>query len=156
MSVFKKYEDLTIRSVQQMDLPGLIELCAAHAAYEQLPFALDGQAARLAKDLWNAKPKLFCLVAEKRQTLIAYATYMPQYATWEAGEYLYLDCLFVDGEYRSQGIGEKLMEQVKLEALRLHCHLIQWQTPDFNKKAIKFYKRLGAFSKTKERFFLVT
>ena len=40
------------------------------------------------------------------------------------------------------------------EAQKLECVLIQWQTPDFNKRAMKFYNRIGAKSKNKERFFL--
>ena len=35
-----------------------------------------------------------------------------------------------------------------------NIYLIQWQTPDFKARAIKFYKRIGATSKLKERFFL--
>ncbi|MBL4707385.1 MAG: hypothetical protein JKY48_02970 [Flavobacteriales bacterium] len=36
---------------------------------------------------------------------------------------------------------------------QLGASLIQWQTPDFNVDAIRFYKRRGATSKLKGRFF---
>ena len=55
---------------------------------------------------------------------------------------------------RGFGIGEKLVNRMKLETQKLGCDLIQWQTPDFNERAIKFYKRIGATSKSKERFYL--
>jgi hypothetical protein len=32
--------------------------------------------------------------------------------------------------------------------------MLQWQTPVFNEKAIRFYHRMGATSKDKVRFFL--
>lgn len=143
-----------IRAVNGVELPQLLKLCALHAAYEQLPFQLNGQVNRLAEDLFSQTPKLYCFVAIHDQELVAYATYMKQYATWEAKEYLYLDCLFVKEEVRSEGIGELLMERVKQESEKLACYLIQWQTPEFNKRAMKFYYRMGAESKTKERFFL--
>lgn len=41
-----------------------------------------------------------------------------------------------------------------MEALRLNCKTIQWQTPAFNKRAMKFYERLGAYGKDKVRYFL--
>ena len=36
----------------------------------------------------------------------------------------------------------------------MRCSHIQWQTPEFNKRAIKFYDRIGAQSKSKMRYFL--
>ena len=52
-------------------------------------------------------------------------------------------------------LGLKLMQLVKSYAENEKCFQIQWQTPDFNHKAIEFYKKLGGVSKKKERFFLV-
>ncbi len=74
--------------------------------------------------------------------------------TQEKYNYLYMDCLFVKEFARGLGIGEKLVRQIEMEGKKLNCHLIQWQTPDFNTPAIRFYERLGATSKSKERFFL--
>lgn len=143
-----------IRPVKKEELPQIIGLCEAHAAYEQLSFARNGQEERLQKVLFGAEPTLYCLVVEADQKLLAYATYLKQYATWDAAEYLYLDCLFVSETARNQGIGARLMEKIKQEAVRLNCSLIQWQTPTFNTGAIRFYERMGATKKTKERFFL--
>jgi hypothetical protein len=42
----------------------------------------------------------------------------------------------------------------RVEGGKLKCNHIQWQTPDFNKRAIKFYERIGGISKSKERYFL--
>jgi hypothetical protein len=36
-----------------------------------------------------------------------------------------------------------------------NCVNIQWQTPVFNKRAIKFYNRIGATGKDKVRFTLI-
>lgn len=78
---------------------------------------------------------------------------MLQYSTWDAKYYTYLDCLFLLEEARGKGAGQQLMRSVKTESLKLNSGLIQWQTPDFNVDAIRFYRRLGAVSKSKERFF---
>jgi GNAT superfamily N-acetyltransferase len=79
---------------------------------------------------------------------------MKQYATWDAAYYVYMDCLFLTEDARGKGVGEELINRIKLEANALDCTHIQWQTPDFNERAIKFYNRIGATSKSKERFFL--
>ena len=87
--------------------------------------------------------------------LITYGlTVEPTSSYWDAGEYIYMDCLFIKESARSLGIGEKLVRKIQKEGEALGCNLIQWQTPDFNVRAIKFYNRIGATSKSKERFFL--
>lgn len=149
-------ENCNIRSVNKEELSEVVNLCEAHAAYEQLDFSRNGQEQRFVRDLFGVVPKLYCLVVEENNTLLAYATYMKQYATWDAAEYIYLDCIFVVKKHRSRGIGEQLMNRIKLETSKLKCQLIQWQTPTFNSGAIRFYERIGAVKKSKERFFLTT
>lgn len=143
----------TIRFVEKRDMNQLIDLCESHARYEKADYDRSGKAESLEKSLFEFTPKLFCLVVESGQNLIGYATYMIQYSTWNANEYIYLDCLYLSEMSRGMNIGEKLMNQVKEEASKLGSDHIQWQTPDFNEGAIRFYSRIGADSKSKERFF---
>jgi len=143
-----------IRFAKSEDIDQIIDLCELHAIYEEAFYAKEGKARQLKEDLFDPDPKLFCLVVENEGKIIAYATYMKQYSTWDAGEYIYMDCIFVRDHARGNKIGENLMTHIKKEAALAECNLIQWHTPDFNTRAIKFYKRIGATSKTKERFFL--
>lgn len=145
---------ITIRFAKKQDIHQIINLCEAHAIYEQSDYSKNGKVAQLTKDLFSNTPKLFCLVVETETELIGYATFMKQYATWNAEEYIYMDCLFMKGKARGLGLGEKLIIKIKEEGRKFGCGLIQWQTPDFNVRAIKFYNRIGATSKSKERFFL--
>ncbi len=143
-----------IRFARPEDVPGIIKLCHLHATYEKAVYTFNGQATRLVQDLFSEPPKVYCLVVEHDGQLIGYATYMKQYATWDAGEYIYLDCLFIREFARGLGLGEKLLRRIQGEGQALGCDLMQWQTPDFNTRAMKFYRRIGAKSKAKERFFL--
>ena len=121
--------------------------------YERAEFNPEGKASLLSGYLFGPHEVLKCLVAERNNLLVGYATFMKQFSTWDAAFYLYLDCLFLKEEVRGKGAGRQLMNKVKEYALEEGCKLIQWQTPDFNAGAIQFYQRLGAVSKTKERFF---
>jgi GNAT superfamily N-acetyltransferase len=94
------------------------------------------------------------LVVEKENTLIGYATFMKQFSTWDADFYIYLDCLYLKETSRGKGLGKIIMEMIKEYSKVENCTHIQWQTPNFNKKAIQFYLKIGATAKTKERFFL--
>ena len=143
----------TIRFAKKADMPELILLCEQHAIYEKSTYNRENKAKDLATHLFAKTPSLYCLVVEKEGKLIGYATYMKQFSTWDADFYVYMDCLFLNDQSRGFGIGEQLMDKIKVEAKKMNAHLVQWQTPDFNTRAIKFYKRIGAVSKFKERFY---
>lgn len=143
-----------IRFVVRDDLPQLVALCQLHAEFEQSDYDKNGKQAKLKKHLFSDSPALYCLVVEYKKESIGYATYMKQFSTWDTEFYIYMDCLFIKDTYRGLGIGAQLMERIKIESKKLDCKLIQWQTPNFNTRAIKFYNRIGATSKSKERFFL--
>ncbi len=64
-----------------------------------------------------------------------------------------MDCLFPEPELRSRGMGTEIMAGLKRVAKERHCVNIQWQTPAFNERAIRFYKRIGGVGKDKVRFF---
>jgi GNAT superfamily N-acetyltransferase len=111
---------------------------------------MDGKA--LSFHLFSAKT-IICLVAEHESKIVGYATFMPQFSTWEAGFYLYLDCLYIRETARGRGIGKQMMQGIIDRAKAMDCREIQWQTPFCNKQAIGFYRHLGATSLHKERFF---
>lgn len=138
----------------QDKIDSIINLCAAHAAFEECDYDKKNKAEQLAKDIFGENPKLFCLVAETNGKYIGYITWMKQYSTWDAQEYLYMDCLYLEDAYRGIGIGEALVNRMKEYGRAENIDLVQWQTPHFNERAIKFYKRIGATSKSKERFYL--
>jgi len=143
-----------VRFIEKLDLNDLIKLCELHAVFEQSEYNSKNKKQKLEKHLFSDKPTLFCLVVEHLDKIIGYATYMKQFSTWDSDFYIYMDCLFMTEESRGFGIGEKLIDRIKIEGIKNQCTHIQWQTPDFNKRAMKFYNRIGAESKTKERYFL--
>lgn len=149
-----KQLEYQIRPCRLSDLDRLIVLIEKHAQFEKAAFTKEGKKERLQAALFGEKPPLNCLVVEVGELIIGYATYTFDYSTWDAAWFIYLDCLYLEDEYRSYGIGQVLMEKVKAAGAERGCINMQWQTPDFNERAIKFYKRLGGIGKNKVRFSL--
>ena len=143
-----------IRFIQKKDLGALVRLCQLHAIFEKSEYTPENKTHKLSEHLFSDNPSLYCLVVEKENKIIGYATYMKQFSTWGSAFYIYMDCLFLTEESRGFGIGERLMNQIRKEAKKMNCDTIQWQTPDFNIKAMKFYDRIGGVSISKERYFL--
>ncbi|WP_300489829.1 GNAT family N-acetyltransferase [Flavobacterium sp.] len=146
--------DYKIRECKADDLDTLIVLCAKHADYERATYEARGKKEKLDAALFSDNKKLYGIVAEVAGEVIGYATYTFDFSTWEAQKFIYLDCLYLEEAYRNFGIGHALMEKVIEIGQTENCINMQWQTPDFNEKAIRFYKRIGGIGKEKVRFTL--
>jgi GNAT superfamily N-acetyltransferase len=143
-----------IRPCSPLDLNKLMVLIEKHAEFEKAVFTKEGKQARLQTALFSEHAALNCIVVEVSGQVIGYATYTFDYSTWDAAWFIYLDCLYLEDDYRGYGIGQVLMEKVEEHGKTRGCVYMQWQTPDFNERAIKFYKRLGGIGKNKVRFTL--
>ncbi|WP_218155223.1 GNAT family N-acetyltransferase [Chitinophaga sp. YR627] len=146
--------EYNIRPCHENDLDKLLDLCQLHADYEKAAYNPEGKKQRLKTALFSAAPQLNCLVADVAGDIIGYATYTFDFSTWDAARFIYLDCLYLEEAYRSYGIGQVLMEKVATIGKAENCINMQWQTPDFNERAIQFYKRIGGIGKDKVRFTL--
>lgn len=146
--------EYSIRNCEIADLPKLVVLCQKHAEFEKADFSPEGKEEKLKEAIFSKNPKLFCLVVAAKETIVGYVSYTFDFSTWDAATFMYMDCLFLEEEARSFGIGEVLIEKLKEIATENNCINIQWQTPEFNTRAIKFYNRIDAKGKDKVRFTL--
>jgi len=104
--------------------------------------------------LFGAAPPLICWVVERCGDLLGYATATREFSTWQACYYLHMDCLYLKPDARNLGLGERLAARLAGDAVGLQCKGMQWQTPADNLRAARFYRRIGAQSKDKLRFYL--
>lgn len=114
-----------IRCAEKSDLNDLVRLCKLHAIFEECEYKLDDKKQKLNEHLFCQRPTLYCLVVEYLNEIIGYATYMKQFSTWDADFYIYMDCLFMSEKSRNLGIGKKLIDEIKMQAKKMNCDLIQ-------------------------------
>jgi len=146
--------DTTIRPMRMSDIEELVALVRDHALYERAaPLRSDLEAA-LVETLFGPEPRMHVLVAVDRGALVGYASWAMEVSTWGAAEYLHLDCLYVQKQARGRGIGHDLIRAIRKGAREAGVVEMQWQTPEWNDGAIRFYQRFGARSAAKMRFTL--
>ncbi len=145
-----------IRECTVKDLPKLVELCGKHSEFEQSTYDPIGKESSLKNALFSDSPKLFCFVIESQNILQGYFSYTFDFSTWDAQTFLYLDCLYLEPEFRGHRIGEVVVEKLKEISKQNKCINIQWHTPVFNERAIKFYNRIAGKGKDKIRYFIDT
>ncbi len=146
--------DYVIRRAEPRDLEALLELCREHAEFERAGLELDGKDLRLSDALFSAAPRLHAWVVSRGSELMGYATASLEYSTWAASEYLHMDCLFMRAAARGTGLGAALLGEVLAFARQQGLVEVQWQTPDWNEDACRFYRRQGGIDQGKRRFTL--
>lgn len=146
--------DYIIRPCEEKDLPELVNLCAAHAAFENSEYSPEGKLEGLRAGIFGTPQRLHVWIVEIEGKAEGFTSCTFDFSTRDAAPILFMDCLFLNEEYRSMGIGAEIMKRIREEARKNRCFNIQWQTPEFNARAIKFYVGLGSTGKQKMRFFL--
>ncbi len=125
-------------------MPALLALVHGLADYERLTHEVDATAARLARHGFSRHPYFEALVCRRGAQLIGFALYFFAYSTFRARPTLYLEDLFVVPESRRQGAGTRLLASLARLARRRGCGRMEWAVLDWNRPAIRFYRRLGA------------
>jgi GNAT superfamily N-acetyltransferase len=143
-----------IRKALPTDAPALVSLSAEHARHERVEYHLDGKEESIRKALSGTMPILHAWVAEDEHGIAGYATATMDFSTWSCRWYMHMDCLFVRERMRGNGIGAGLVRGVVASARERGIEELQWQTPQWNRDAIRFYLRMGAASSEKRRFTL--
>lgn len=141
-----------IRPVRPADLAQLVRLCVEHARFERAHMTPDGLTQRLERALFGDPPRLLAWVVETGEALVGYASAAVEFSTWSGGAFLHMDCLYLQGPMRVDGLGRRLLGEVLAAARRAGCDEVQWQTPAWNRPAIGFYRALGAEAAEKLRF----
>jgi len=95
----------TIRPATRADVPVILDLIRALAAYEREPDAVTATEKDLLRDGFGENPYYACLIAEHDRTPAGFAFYFFEYSTWLGRPGLYLEDLFVYPQFRGLGIG---------------------------------------------------
>ncbi len=133
---------IKIREASLGDEQSIYDLVKALAVYEKAPNEVINTPSQIAKDLFEDKI-CYAYVAEKNNSIIAFALYYVSYSTWK-GKSLYLEDLFVLPEYRKDGVGGLLFDEVVTTAKRWKVKRMDWQILDWNEPALNFYKKKNA------------
>ena len=137
-------ELLNIHPITRDEVPALLSLIRALAAYEKKPHKVVANEVDLLRDLFGPQPKFRALIAEWNGKPAGYASFFYFYSTYEGRAALFLEDLFVLEEFRGHGIGKSLLAAVAKLAIDDGCFGLRWEVLDWNRAAIEFYEKLGA------------
>jgi len=135
---------LNIRPAQEKDIDAIFELILGLAAYEQLSDRVTGNTELLRSHLFGDRPCAEAIVAEFDRQVVGFALFFPTYSTFLTQPGIHLEDVFVQPEYRRQGVGKALMTAIAKIAHDRGCGRLEWSVLEWNQNAIEFYQSLGA------------
>lgn len=133
----------SIRKATREDSEQFLTLLTALANFEHLKPPSGAAKTRIIRDIFvRERAKLF--VASESGKLVGYALYFYTYSSFLATPTLYLEDIFVPGEFRGSGIGKSLFIRCVREAVAQSCGRMEWSVLTWNRDAMAFYEKLGA------------
>ena len=135
---------LVIRAGTARDVPTILALIRGLAKYERLAHQMEATPARVRAHGFGPRRYFQTLICRRGGRPIGFALYFFTYSTFLARPSLYLEDLFVLPEERGTGAGKALLRALARIAVRRGCGRMEWAVLDWNRPAIRFYRRLGA------------
>jgi GNAT superfamily N-acetyltransferase len=133
---------MIIRALAAGDRAGWEPLWQGYLEFYQTRLAPQVSEVTFAR-LTGGRDPMGALVADEDDTIVGIAHWITHRSCWTAGDYCYLQDLFVAPDRRGRGIGRKLIEAVYAEAQRRGCSRVYWLTHETNKSAMLLYDRIG-------------
>jgi len=128
---------VNIRNASLSDLPEVVKL-ASQMGYEVKP---EGIKPVLMHYIDN--PDYYLLLAEEKGLVVGMVGFTIKYYLHREKPVLYIGSMVVKEIFRSQGIGEKIMNKVEEVALKRGCNSIQLNSNKRRTRAHQFYEKLG-------------
>ena len=155
-----------LRRASPADIPQVLQLIKDLAEYEEEPDAVHATEESLHEHLFGDHPAVFGHVVEvvdgdaadrggvengdaapgEEPRLAGMALWFLNFSTWECTHGIYLEDLYVRPEYRKNGLGKLLLQQLAHLCVARGYQRMEWSVLKWNEPSIQFYKSFGAYS----------
>ncbi len=143
----------SIREATRGDETTLYGLIRKLAEFEKLLHRVESTPEGLAADFFERRRVNGLLVecdaervegrAAPAKKAVAFASWYYTYSTFAGRPGLFVEDIFVDGEYRGHGIATAIFAWLESRAIKEGCSRLEWQVLGWNAKAKAFYESRG-------------
>ena len=137
--------EFKIRKANVEDISEILKLIKELADYENLLHEVEINEELLKENLFGEKSYAEVILAFENKKVLGFALYFFSFSTFLGRPGIYLEDFFVRKTERGRGIGRALLVNLAKKFKdfgggRLYSSVLNW-----NKKAIDFYEKLGAY-----------
>jgi len=135
---------IATRPARPDDVATILRFVRELAEFEEAPDEVVATEALMHDALFGAHPAAEALIAEDGGTPVGMAVFFHNFSTWTGVRGIWLDDLYVTPDARGKGAGAALLKAVARIAVERGCARYEWWVLDWNKRAIDFYRAMGA------------
>ncbi|MEB3294577.1 MAG: GNAT family N-acetyltransferase [Synechococcales bacterium] len=139
---------MQVRPATQEDVPLIFSFIQKKAEFDRDLGAFSGVLQVTENKVFNILfgpiPFAYVLFAEEAGKAIGFALYGFRCSSFMGQPSIWLDDLYVDEAWRSQGAGAALMQRLAQIAQENHCTHLAWNADARNTRGLSFYHQLGA------------
>jgi GNAT superfamily N-acetyltransferase len=132
---------IVIEKVNAESFNDFLGLINKLAEYEKLAPPDEEAKRRLRRDCLSDKPKYQAFIGKVGDKYVSYIIFFFTYSSFLALPTLFLEDIFVLEEYRRQGVGKRMFDFLKEQAISEGCGRIEFSVLKWNKPAQEFYEK---------------
>ncbi|ORY06175.1 diamine acetyltransferase [Basidiobolus meristosporus CBS 931.73] len=143
--------EVLIRDTTRADVPIIFRMIKDLARYEKLESEVVSTEEEMGEALFGGSCQsttqvVFAYVntPEGDEKVVGFALFFHNFSTFLGKHGIYLEDLYVVEEYRSKGVGTKLLKFLAKRAVSNSFGRVDWWVLNWNKNAIGFYEKIGA------------
>ena len=134
----------TVRAAAPADVATILRFVHDLAAFEREADKVAATVPLLHDALFGAVPAAEAVIAERSGEAVGMAVFFHNFSTWTGRRGIYLEDLYVVPAARGDGVGTALLRHIAALAVARRCARFEWSVLDWNERAIRFYRAMGA------------
>jgi GNAT superfamily N-acetyltransferase len=135
---------VVLRDAAPADVPEVLRLIRALAAYERLEHRCVAQEAAIHRALFGPRPYCRALLAALDGATVGLAVWHTTFSTFTGRPGYWLEDIIVEPEARGRGVGMALFRELARRLAAEDGTAIAWRVLRWNTPSIEFYRALGA------------
>jgi GNAT superfamily N-acetyltransferase len=147
--------DFIIRPAERRDCEAIVGFIKDLAKYEKMDGQVVGTPELMEKWMFD-DPVAEVLIPEVDGKAVGYAITFKNFSTFLTKPGLYLEDLYIDPEYRGQGIGTAILRQLANIVEERDYGRLEWVCLEWNQPSIDLYESLGAVAQPEWNIFRLT
>ena len=136
--------EVRIERVVPEDVPTLWHLVRELAEFEHLAHEMVATEDSLRAGLFGPAANVEAVLVRDGAEAAGFALWFHNFSTFAGRRGLYLEDLYVRPEFRGRGFGRRLLAHLAAIAVDRDCARLEWSVLDWNRRAIDFYRAMGA------------
>lgn len=136
-------QDYLIRFAVEKDIPFILRLVHSLAEHARLRHEVSATEFLLAENIFKHR-YAEAIIAETASAPVGYALFFHTFSSFLGKPGLYMEDLVIEESCRGKGCGKQMLSFLARLAVDRGCGRLEWSVLDWDKRAIHFYRSIGA------------